>query len=81
MKTLNNAVVDRLNKYLEEKNLTQYRLAELSGVPFATIKSIMQRRTKTINFKTIILLASGLGLEPWEFIHDDCFCVENLDIE
>ena len=81
MKKFNNVIVERLNKYLDEKKLTQYRLAELSGVPFATIKSIMQRRTKTINLKTIILLSSGLGVTPWEFICDDSFLAENLDLD
>ena len=52
MKTINDAVVSRLNKYMEEQNLTQYRLAQLSGIPFPTIKSIMQRKTKDITLKT-----------------------------
>ena len=81
MNKLNNVIVYRLNKYLNEKNLTQYRLAELSGVPFPTIKSIMQRRTKTINLKTIIMLSYGLGIRPSEFIDDDGFLAENLGLE
>lgn len=62
MKTLNDAVVERLYKYMGEKNLTQYKFAQLSGIPFPTIKSIMQRRTNGISLKTIILLADGLGI-------------------
>ena len=54
MKNLNDVVVERLCKYMGEKDLTQYKLAQLSGVPFPTIKSIMQRRTKGISLKTII---------------------------
>lgn len=34
MKKLNDVVVDRLYKFMNEKNLTQYKLAKLSGVPF-----------------------------------------------
>lgn len=81
MRSLNNVVVARLNKYLNDYKLTQYKLAELSGVPFATIKSIMQRRTKTINLKTIILIAHGLGIKPSEFIDDDSFLANNLNLE
>jgi len=81
MKNLNNVVVDRLNKYLNQFRLTQYKLAELSGVPFATIKSIMQRRTKTINLKTIILLSYGLGIKPCEFINDDSFLANNINLD
>ena len=81
MKTLNDAVVERLCKYMGEQDLTQYKLAQLSGVPFPTIKSIMQRRTQGISLKTIILLAHGLGISPAEFIDDDGFLAENLNLD
>ena len=66
---------------MNKKNITQYKLAQLSGVPFATIKSIMQRRTKGITLKTIIMLADGLGLSGSEFIDDKDFLIENLDLD
>ena len=80
MKTINDAVVSRLNKYMEEQNLTQYRLAQLSGIPFPTIKSIMQRKTNDITLKTIIMLSYGLGISPSEFIADTSFSYENLTL-
>ncbi len=80
MKKLNDVVVDRLCKYMNEKNLTQYKLAMLSGVPFPTIKSIMQRRTNGISLKTIILLSNGLNLTPSEFLDSPDFLADNLDI-
>ncbi len=81
MKTINDVVVNRLNKYMGEKDITQYKLAQLSGIPFSTIKSIMQRRTKGISLKTIIMLADGLKISPSEFINDRAFCAENLELE
>lgn len=81
MKTLNEVVVERICKYLGEQNLTQYKLSQLSGVPFPTIKSIMQRRTKGISLKTIIMLAKGFNLTPSEFINDDMFLADNLEVE
>ncbi len=80
MKTISDAVVSRLNKYMAEKNLTQYKLAQLSGIPFPTIKSILQHRTKDITLKTVILLAYGLGISPSEFIADSSFDYENLTL-
>lgn len=80
MKTINEVVVERLKKYLGERNITQYKLSQLSGVSFATIKSIMQRRTKSIDLITIILLSAGLNIKPCEFIDDDDFLAGNLDI-
>lgn len=81
MKTLNDAVVDRLCQYLEEQKITQYRLSILSGVPFATIKSIMQRRTKNITLKTIVMIASGLGVSVSEFLDSPAFDSVNLDLD
>ncbi len=81
MKTLNDVIVERLCKFMGEKNLTQYKLAQLSGVPFPTIKSIMQRRTKGITLKTIILLASGLEISLHEFLDENSFSIENLDLD
>ena len=81
MKTLNDAVVERLCKFMGERNLTQYKLAQLSGLPFPTLKSIMQKRTKGISLKTIILLANGLGMTPAQFIDDEAFSADNLELE
>ena len=81
MKSINDVVVERLCYYMEMKNLTQYKLSQLSGIPFPTIKSIMQRRTKGISLKTIIMLSYGLGLKPSEFIDNEMFLFENLDLE
>ena len=68
MKSISDAVVERLCKFMGDQNLTQYKLSQLSGVPFATIKSIMQRRTKDISLKTIIMLSDGLKIKPSDFI-------------
>lgn len=81
MKSINDVVVERLCKFMGERNLTQYKLAQLSGIPFPTIKSIMQRRTKGITLKTIIMLANGLDITPSEFINDESFLAENLELE
>ncbi len=79
-KNVSNALIVRLNKFFEERNLNQYQFSQLTGVSYTTIKHIMQRRTKSVDLKTIILFAHGLGITPAEFINDDAFLYENLDI-
>ena len=64
-----------------EKDMTQYRLALQSGVPYPTIKSIMQRRTKDINFKNLYMLVFGLGISIQEFFDDEAFAPENVDLD
>lgn len=80
MKTINDAVVERLLYFMGKQDLTQYKLAQLSGLSFSTIKTILQKKTNDINLRSIILLASGLGITPAEFINTDAFLAENLDI-
>ncbi len=76
MKTVADVFVDRLNRLMDEKGLNQYKLAELSGVPYPTIKSMFQRRTHSVDLTTIVKLAYGLGVSASELIDD-----ENLDAE
>lgn len=81
MKTINEAIIERLYKFMEEKNMTQYKLSQLSGVPFPTIKSIMQRKTKNITLKTLIMLTDGLNINLRDFLDDPSFKIENLDLD
>lgn len=80
-KTITNVLLERICRLMGEQNLTQYRLAEKSGLPFSTVKSIMQRKTNNISLKTIILLAQGFNIHPSELIQGDAFIAENLDLE
>ena len=81
MKTLNDVVIDRINHYLNGPIQTLYTLAEISGVPYPTIKSIMQRRTKGITLKTVVMLARAFQISVSEFFNDEAFIYENLDLE
>ncbi len=81
MKLLSDVFVERILKLMGEQNLTQYKLAQQSGLPYATIKSIMQRRTKGISLKTIIMLSEGFKMTPSEFLNDPSFLPENLELD
>lgn len=81
MSTINIAVINRLLEYMGERNLTQYKLAQLCGLPFATVKSIMQRRCNGISLRTLILLCNGLNITVSEFLDHPTFLPENLDLD
>lgn len=81
MKTLNEKVIDRLNYYFGITQMSQYVLAEKSGVPYPTIKSIMQRRTKGITLKTVVKLALGFNISISEFLKDEFFHYSEIDLE
>ena len=79
--TVNNAVAKRISKLLKEKNISQYRLEQESGIQHGSMQCIMNGRNKTVTLSTIIMLAKGFGMTLNDFLDDELFAVENLDIE
>ncbi|MBO4983000.1 MAG: helix-turn-helix transcriptional regulator [Clostridia bacterium] len=79
--TVNNAVAHRISKLLKEKNMSQYRLEQESGIQHGSMQCIMNGRNKTVTLSTIILLAKGFNMTITEFFNDEIFNWENFDIE
>ena len=79
--TVNNAVAKRISKLLSEKNMSQYRLEQESGIQHGSMQCIMNGRNKTVTLSTIIMLAKGFDISLTEFLDDELFNPENLDIE
>ena len=79
--TVNNAVAKRVSALLQEKKMTQYRLEQESGIQHGSMQCIMNGRNKTVTLSTVILLARGFGMSLPEFLDDEVFRFENLEIE
>ena len=79
--TVNNAVAIRISKLLKEKEMSQYRLEQESGIQHGSMQCIMNGRNKTVTLSTIIMLAKGFGMSLTEFLDDKIFAIENFDIE
>ncbi|MBQ4165389.1 MAG: helix-turn-helix transcriptional regulator [Oscillospiraceae bacterium] len=79
--TVNNAVAQRISKLLKEKNMTQYRLEQRSGIQHGSMQCIMNGRNKTVTLSTVIMLAKGFDMTLTEFLDDDIFSSEELEIE
>ena len=79
--TVNDAVAKRITALLKEKNITQYRLEQESGIQHGSLQCIMNGRNKTVTLSTILLLAKGFGISCIEFLDDEIFSLENLDVE
>jgi transcriptional regulator with XRE-family HTH domain len=56
-----------LKRLRKERNLSQEKLADLSGLDRSYI-SILERNLKLPSLYTILALASGLGIKASEFI-------------
>ncbi len=79
--TVNDAVAKRISDLLKEKKMSQYRLEQNSGIQHGSMQCIMNGRNKTVTLSTIILLARGFEITLVEFLNDDLFSSEELEIE
>ena len=79
--TVNDAVARRITKLLQEKDMTQYRLELDSGIQHGSMQCIMNGRNKTVTLSTVIMLARGFNISLTEFLDDDLFCSEDLEVE
>ena len=79
--TVNNAVATRISALLKEKNISQYRLEQDSGIQHGSMQCIMNGRNKTVTLSTVIMIAKGFRMPLCEFLDDEIFLSEDLEIE
>ena len=79
--TVNDAVAKRVSKLLREKNMSQYRLEQESGIQHGSMQCIMNGRNNTVTLSTVILLARGFQMSLTEFLDDEIFVSSDLEIE
>ncbi len=79
--TVNDAVARRIAALLQERNMSQYRLEQESGIQHGSLQCIMNGRNKTVTLSTLILLARGFHMSLSEFLDDDLFSSDDLEIE
>ena len=79
--TVNDAVATRISALLKEKNISQYRLEQASGIQHGSMQCIMNGRNKTITLSTLMMIAKGFGMTVIEFLDDKIFNLDNLEIE
>lgn len=79
--TVNDAVAKRIIELLTEKQMSQYRLEQLSGIQHGHMQWIMSGKSKTVTLSTVFRLANGFGMSVIEFLNNDIFLFENLEVE
>lgn len=78
---LNKAFALRVRAVLKEKKMTQYKLAQETGLYHSTLTDILNCKYKTPNFRNIALIIRALGMSMTEFFDDELFNFEKLEIE
>ena len=76
--SLSEAVSLRVEELMAERNLTQYRLAQLSGLAETTIADIRKMRNRGTNIQNINAIAQGLEMDLTEFFSSPLFSRENI---
>lgn len=79
--TVNNAVAKRICALLKQKGITQYKLEQLSGIQHGSMQCIMNGRNKTVTLSTVMMIARGFNISLIEFLDDEIFDCEYLEIE
>ncbi len=79
--TVNDAVAMRVSGLLKEKNMTQYRLEVESGIQHGSMQCIMNGRNKTVTLSTVMLLAKGFHMSLIDFLDDDIFRSDKIEID
>lgn len=77
---LNKAFALRVRQILKEKKMTQYKLAQETGLYHSTMTDILNCKYQTPNFKNISLIIRALGLTMAQFFDSELFDFNNLEI-
>lgn len=67
------AVVCRIKKLCDERNLKLSQLAYNAGMPASTLKNIMNGNSKNTGIVTIKVICDGLNIPLDEFFHSGFF--------
>lgn len=78
---LNKAFALRVREILKEKKITQYKLAQETGLYHSTMTDILNCKYKTSNFKNMALIINALSMTMTEFFDSELFNFEKLEIE
>ena len=79
--TVNDAVAKRISQLLKEKEMSQYKLEQSSGIQHGSMQCIMNRRNKTVTLSTVMMIAKGFGISLIEFLDDEIFSSTELELE
>lgn len=74
------AIALRVSKLLVKNGMTRYKLCRKIAISETTLKHILDEEYKSVNFDTLVLLADGFDMTIQEFLDDELFTRENLDI-
>ena len=79
--TINDAVAMRILKLLKERQISQYRLEQDSGIAHGAMDRILNSQNRTVTLTTVYRLARGFDMTVEEFMDDDVFRQSELELD
>ena len=70
---LSQAIIKRINFFLEKNNMTLWALYKKSGIPKSTICNLMKQPNSLPKLDTLQHICEGFGITIREFFDDDIF--------
>ena len=74
------AVALRISELLIKNKMSQYELSKRMLTDRSTIKHIIHEEYNSIKFETLLKIADAFDMSIQEFLNDELFKRENLDI-
>lgn len=75
------AVALRISKLLIDRGMSQYKLAQKSGLTKQAVANIINEKYSSIKLDTVMKLARGFNMTLLEFLNDPLFSPENVEID
>lgn len=76
---LNEAISKRVEDLLSEREMTQYALFKVSGVPRPTISNVVNCVYDSVKLRVIHEICLGLNISVKDFFDSPLFDIQNLD--
>ncbi len=62
---------EKLEKYLNQKQISMYQLSKITDIPEATINNIKHKRIKSISFHAAYKIAKALEIDLEDLVPDE----------
>ena len=72
---------EKIKAIRKEKKMTQYKLAQETGLYHSTMTDILNCKYQTPNFRNMALIIRALDMSMAEFFNSPLFDFETLEIE
>ena len=76
---LNEAIAARIRELCKERNMTQYKLHLVSGVPQSTLSTILNCSFPSMKVRIIYEICEGLQISLEEIFASPLFVRENIE--